>query len=217
MSCRYNCAHLNTDNVMMVTVRPNRERVVPIIESVSRATWLIGDCSCSQPSVLVQMSCKCEPRIKLSHNCQFNHQCSMPLLVPHFQLCNLCVKKLHNYSKLCASWCWRPPTWHSNNNKCLFSCGETCTVCRNHFLTLTKIPWYYSEDVLVTYHQNGKVGKVVAPTSCHTVILTTEFTSISSPISASIYGKSVNLDLQALNAKIKMWFTCGSKVPTYTS
>ena len=71
-------------------------------------------------------------------------------------------------------------------------------------LGLNQIPWYYSEDVLVTYHQNGKVGKVVAPTSCHTVILTTEFTSISSPISASIYGKSVNLDLQALNAVIKM-------------
>ena len=39
MLCRYTyCAHLNTNNVMMVTVRPNRERVVPIIESVARAT-----------------------------------------------------------------------------------------------------------------------------------------------------------------------------------
>ena len=69
---------------------------------------------------------------------------------------------------------------------------------------LNQIPWYYSGDVLVTYHQNGKVGKVVALTSCHIVIVITEFTSISGPISTTIYRRSANLDLRALNAVTKM-------------
>ena len=71
-------------------------------------------------------------------------------------------------------------------------------------LGFNQIPWYYSEDVSVTYHQNAKVGKVVALTNCHIVIFINEFTSISGPISTTIYRKSANLDLRALNAVTKM-------------
>ena len=70
-------------------------------------------------------------------------------------------------------------------------------------LGLNQLHHYYSADVLVTYHQNGKVGKVVALTSCNSVTFTTEFTSSSGPIPTTIYRRGVNLDLQALNALIK--------------
>ena len=56
-------------------------------------------------------------------------------------------------------------------------------------LGLNQLHHYYSADVLVTYHQNGKVGKVVALTSCNAVIaiIIIEFTSISGPIPTTIY------------------------------
>ena len=180
---------------------------------------MIGDGS--QPSVLVQMSCKCESRInrksfdnwkgyspknsvfkpQLPH--QFKHKCSMPLIAPLFQLYNLCVENSTTIATVMCQLVLEIPNLTQQQQQ-MFILMYSMYNIQKSILGLNHIPCYYSGDVLETYHQNGKVGKVVALTSCHTVISTTEFTSISSPISATIYRRHVNLDLRALNAVIKM-------------
>lgn len=49
------CTHFDTNNVMTAAKRPKRERDVPTMEMMSRASLTGGGCS-SQPPNLVQMS-----------------------------------------------------------------------------------------------------------------------------------------------------------------
>ena len=89
---------------------------------------------------------KCTPlkTLFLSHNCshQFNHQYSMPLIAPHFQLCNLCVENSTIIATVMCQLVLETPNVTQQQQQMFVRMWRNLysIISRNPFLALTKYP-----------------------------------------------------------------------------